>query len=306
MITAVFLGSPAEAVPSLRALTEVAHVSAVITNPDRARGRSGSPQPTPVKEAAHELGLTVEQPTTHLELLSSLIGSGAEVGVVVAYGRLIRPESLAVPRHGFINVHFSLLPRWRGASPVVRAILSGDAATGVSLMQLDEGMDTGPVVATGSTPIDATESAGELTGRLAELGANLLADWLPRYIAGEVEPVAQSDEGATAAAKVRTDEAFLSPAHTAGAVLRAIRAFDPKPGGWTWVDGKRFKVWRAAPAFDVLETGLIAERDGRVVAGTRNGSVRLVEVQPEGKPRMTSEDWMNGRRGEPALWGVAE
>jgi methionyl-tRNA formyltransferase len=299
---AVFLGSPAEAVPSLERLTEVADVTMVITNPDRARGRSGTPQPTPVKEAARRLEIPVEQPASHLELLSALIASRADVGVVVAYGRIIRPESLRVPEHGFVNVHFSLLPRWRGASPVVRAILAGDEETGVCLMQLDEGMDTGPVIAERRTPIEDTETAGELTDRLAVMGAELLAEALPSFVAGEIESLAQPEDGVTAAAKVQTAEAFVGPLHGPDAVLRAVRAFAPKPGAWTTVEGRRFKIWSARRAADDAETGMIVERDGRVLLGLRQGAVELVEVQPEGKGRMAATEWMRGRRAEPAVW----
>ncbi|HSG80511.1 MAG TPA: methionyl-tRNA formyltransferase [Acidimicrobiia bacterium] len=304
MTRAVFLGSPAEAVPSLRRLTEAAEVTMAITNPDRARGRSGRPQPTPVKEAAGELGIPVEQPASHLELLSALVSSRADVGVVVAYGRIIRPESLAVPRHGLVNVHFSLLPRWRGASPVVRAILAGDEETGVCLMHLDEGMDTGPVIAERRTPIGESETAGELTERLAVMGGDLLAETLADFVAGAIEPVPQPDEGATAAAKVQTAEAFVSPLHGADAVLRAVRAFHPKPGAWTTVEGRRFKIWSARPASADAAAGTIVESEGRVLLGLRRGAAELVEVQPEGKGRMAATEWMRGRRAEPAAWGA--
>jgi methionyl-tRNA formyltransferase len=151
---AVFLGSPPEAVPSLEALLEVADVPMVITQPDRPRGRSGTPVPPEVKVAAREHGVEVVQPTDHHELLAALQDAAHDVALLTAYGRLIRPEALGVPAHGFVNVHFSLLPRWRGASPVVRAILAGDDTTGVTLMQMDEGLDTGPTIAVRGTVID--------------------------------------------------------------------------------------------------------------------------------------------------------
>lgn len=303
MTRAVFLGSPEEAVPSLERLAAVTEVTMVITNPDRARGRSGRPRPTPVKEAADRLGIPIEQPSTHLELLSALVGSRADVGVVVAYGRLIRPESLRVPRHGFVNVHFSLLPRWRGASPVVRAILAGDDETGVSLMALDEGMDTGPVIAEERTRIESAETAGELTARLAEIGAELLAATLPAYVDGAVEAVPQPDEGVTAAAKVATEEAYLSPLHAFDAVLRAVRAFNPKPGAWTIAEGRRLKIWAASRTDADVAAGTIERVDDEVLLGLREGAVALVEVQPEGRPRMAAIDWMRGRRDLPAGWG---
>ncbi len=305
MTRTVFLGSPDEAVPSLRALAEHTELGLVITNPDRPRGRSGRPVATPVKEAAVALGVPVEQPASHLELLSSLIGARADVGVVVAYGRIIRPESLAVPRRGFLNVHFSLLPRWRGASPVVRAILAGDVETGVTLMQLDEGMDTGPTVAEARTPIAPRETAGELTDRLASLGADLLVDHLDAYVDGTLPAVPQPDEGVTAAGKITVDEAFVSPLHDPEAIDRAVRAFNPRPGAWTYVEGRRFKIWRTVPTEVRVDDRTILESEGHVILGGRSGSVELVEVQPDGRGRMSASEWMRGRRGEPAAWGRA-
>lgn len=298
----VFWGTPAEAVPSLRALAETAEVSVVITRPDRPRGRSGTPQPPPVKEAALALGLAVSQPVRARDDVDRLRALAPDVAVVVAYGQILPPEVLAVPRKGFVNVHFSLLPRWRGASPVVRAILAGDAITGVTLMQLDEGMDTGPVLAAAPTRIGAEESAGELTTRLAAMGAGILVEHLPAYLGGALTPRPQPEEGATAASRVRVEEAFVDPArHRAGAVLRAVRAFDPKPGAWTHLDGARLKLWRArAAAGPGPEPGVAAAAGRAVLLGAADGPVELVEVQPEGRGRMTAADWMRGRRLQPA------
>lgn len=304
MTRAVFLGTPPEAVPALAALERVAEVAAVVTNPDRPRGRSRSPQPPPVKVAAIEMGLEVRQPASHVELLADLGELAPDVAVVVAYGRILRPEALAVPPAGFLNVHFSLLPRWRGASPVVRAILAGDDITGVTIMQLDEGMDTGPILASRSTPIDAEETAGGLTTRLAGLGAELLAEALPAYLAGQVEPVPQPDQGATAAARVQVGEAFVSPHHTPAAVDRAVRAFDPRPGAWTTVEGRRTKLWRVGPSSADAPPGTICLVDDVVVMGLYVGAVEVLELQPDGTARMGAADWMRGRRGEAADWGA--
>jgi methionyl-tRNA formyltransferase len=298
---AVFLGSPPEAVPSLEALVEVAEVALVITQPDRPRGRSGTPVPPEVKVAALDRGLEVAQPTNRDELQSALEGAAPDVALLTAYGRLIRPDALAVPTHGFVNVHFSLLPRWRGASPVVRAILAGDRTTGVTLMQMDEGLDTGPTIAVRGIVIREHESAGELTMRLADLGADLVRDALPRFVAGELRAKPQVSEGVTAAGKITTDEAHIDPTrHPAAAVLRAVRAFDPRPGAWTTLDGERFKVWGAVPAAGEAEPGVAVADEDRVLLGCADGPIELVEVQPAGKPRMAAADWMRGRRGEPA------
>ena len=302
---AVFLGTPPEAVPTLRHLADQVDVVAVITNPDRARGRSDAPQPSAVKVAAGDLGIEVRQPQSHLELLVDLGETSPDVGVVVAYGRIIKPEALAVPAFGLLNVHFSLLPRWRGASPVVRAILAGDEETGVTIMKIDEGMDTGPALARAATPIGPTETAGDLTGRLAHLGAHTLADSLPAYLAGEITPQVQSVEGATAAAKVTVDEAHIDPAHSRESVERAVRAFNPRPGAWTTVEGRRFKIWEAHPTdADAAVRSIVAD-DDRVLLGLRAGAVELIEIQPEGKQRMGAAEWMRGRRGEAAVWGAS-
>ena len=299
---AVFYGTPAEAVPSLEALAGTAEVLLVTTRPDRPRGRSGRPQAPPVKEAALRLGLPVAQPERAVHDLERLRSLAPEVAVVAAYGQLLPPSLLAVPGAGFLNLHFSLLPRWRGASPVVRTVLAGDAVTGVTLMVLDEGMDTGPVVAVEPTPVGSGETTGELTGRLAVLGAEMLARYLPAYLAGDITPRAQPAGGATTAARVRVEEAFVDPArHRAEAVLRAVRAFDPRPGAWTELDGVRVKLWRARPAVGPgPEPGVAAVAGEVVLLGTADAPVELQEVQPAGRDRMEAAAWMRGRRGRPA------
>ena len=302
MIRALFMGTPAEAIPVLAALREMSDVGLVVTRPDRPRGRSKRLEAPPIKEVAEGWRLPVAQPASRSDLLDVVRAASPDVVVVAAYGRLIGAEVLEVPRHGFVNVHFSLLPRWRGASPVVRAILAGDAETGVSLMKMDAGLDTGPVIATELVRINSDDDTGTLTGELAAVGGRLLGAELPRFLAGEITPVAQDDAMATAAAKVTTEEAHIDPPrHSTEAVDRAVRAFNPKPGAWCLVDGERFKIWKTAPAQDLDSTpGSARLVDGRVILGSRTGSVELVEVQPAGKPVMTATAWMNGRRGEQA------
>ncbi len=299
---AVFYGTPSEAVPSLEALAEIAEVLLVTTRPDRPRGRSGRPQPPPVKEAALDRGLPVAQPERAVHDLARLRSLAPAVAVVVAYGQLLPPALLAVPAAGFLNVHFSLLPRWRGASPVVRTLLAGDPITGVTLMVLDEGMDTGPVIAVEPTAVEPGETAGELTTRLAALGAAMLSRHLAAYLAGDMALRPQPAEGATAAARVRVEEAFVDPTrHRAEAVLRAVRAFDPKPGAWTLFDGVRVKLWRARPAVGPgLEPGVAAVSGEAVLLGAGDGPVELLEVQPAGRDRMEAVAWMRGRRQQPA------
>ncbi|MBU1493264.1 MAG: methionyl-tRNA formyltransferase [Actinobacteria bacterium] len=299
---AVFYGTPAEAVPVLAALLDVAEVALVVTQPDRPRGRSRRLEPPPVKVAAEGWGLPVAQPERASADPDAIRAFAPDVAVVAAYGQLLKPALLEVPVRGFVNVHYSLLPRWRGASPVVRAILAGDETTGVSIMQIDEGLDTGPVFAAEQTPILPGETGGGLTARLADLGARLLAATLPGIVDGSRQARPQDDSMATAAAKVRTTEAFVDPArHSTAAVLRAVRAFAPKPGAWGVVDGDRIKL-RSAEASDPASLGPgIAEMAGdRVILGTRDGAVALLMVQPAGKGVMTAADWMRGRRRVPA------
>ncbi|MFQ5948638.1 MAG: methionyl-tRNA formyltransferase [Acidimicrobiia bacterium] len=303
MITAAFFGTPPAAVPTLAALTEVADVKLVITRPDRPKGRSSLQVSPAVKEAAADWALPVVQPERANDIVGELRVLGVDVGVLVAYGQLLPPDLLAAPARGFVNVHFSLLPRWRGASPVVRAILAGDEETGVTLIQMDEGLDTGPMILAEATPIRGTETAGELTARLAFMGATLVRHRLGDFVAGRLELQVQEVEGATVAGKVLVEEAHLSPAQqSAEVVARVVRAFNPRPGAWATENGERLKVWRAAVAPDdePPPAGEAELRDDRLLLGTRAGTVELLEVQPAGRDRMTGTAWARGRRGEPA------
>ncbi|HLE38465.1 MAG TPA: methionyl-tRNA formyltransferase [Acidimicrobiia bacterium] len=301
---AAFLGTPDEAVPILAAVGDVADVTVVITRPDAPRGRSGRPVPPPVKVSAEERGWRVEQPERAAEI--GPLVADADVAVVAAFGRLIPGPVLAVPPAGFVNVHFSLLPRWRGASPVVRAILAGDGETGVTLMQMDEGLDTGPMFAWAATRVDPEEPAGTLTDRLAGMGADLVRSRLGEVVAGSLRPVPQDGTRATAAGKVTVEEAFLDPGrHRKEPVVRAVRAFNPRPGAWGIVGGERIKVWRARPGAGVVSPGTAILQGGAVLLGVADGVVELVEVQPTGRPVMSAVAWMNGRRGAPAVFGSA-
>jgi methionyl-tRNA formyltransferase len=296
---AAFLGTPPAAVPALAALLDIADVPVVITRPDRPKGRSGRPAPPAVKLAALEWGLRVVQPATGAELRAALDAADLDVGVVVAYGRILSPGALATTRAGFVNIHFSLLPRWRGSAPVERAILAGDEATGVTLMWLDEEMDTGPIIAAIETPIADDETGGSLTGRLSHLGAILLADALPDFVAGSRHPADQIETGATHAAPLHRDEGRLDPRLPADELERTVRALWPRPGAWVSADGARLKVIAGSPTGDALEPGVIAAVDGMPVLGTRDGGLALVEVQPEGGRPIAGSAWMNGRRGAP-------
>jgi methionyl-tRNA formyltransferase len=297
-----FYGTPAEAVPLLAALRTVSEVAFVVTQPDRPSGRGLRVHRGPVAEAAVVWGLPVAHEGGAGDLDAML--DGIDVAVVAAYGRLIRPHRLGVPRVGFVNVHFSLLPRWRGASPVVRALLAGDASTGVSLMKMDAGLDTGPVFVQESLPVLAWDSGGSLTARLAALGADMITRHLGHIIEGTLEAAAQDHDRATAAAKVAGHEAFIDPArHRVEAVERAVRAFHPNPAAWSMVDGSRLKILEVEFDDAEVEAGLAVPTEGRVVLGAVGGSVALITVQPEGRRPMAATAWMNGRRGRPARFG---
>jgi methionyl-tRNA formyltransferase len=279
----VYLGTPEAAVPPLQALVEAGHeVLLVVSQPDRRRGRGSALIASPVKQAALELGLTV---TDRLDDVFDAVGNGAELGVVVAYGRLIRQPMLdALP---FVNLHFSLLPRWRGAAPVERAILAGDTETGVCLMGLEAGLDTGPVYRRETTAIGGDESAHELRSRLVEIGSAMLIDALRDGLAGLGSPVVQTGE-VTIASKFEAAEFELDWSRPAIEVHRRVRV----GGAWTTAKGKRLKVHRtriSSPSS--MSPGAI---DGVVVAAGDGTGVELLSVQPEGKGAMEARAWRNG------------
>jgi methionyl-tRNA formyltransferase len=287
----VFLGTPVDAVAPLRALVDGGNeVALVLTQPDRRRSRGGGDDPSPVKQAATELGLPVLTPTRAREAITDVAATGAQLGVVVGFGQLLPPAFLDALPHGFVNLHYSLLPRWRGAAPVERAILAGDTETGVCLMRIEEGLDTGGIYASVSTPIEPEETAGELRARLTALGTRLLVEHLP--LVPETEPVPQEGEP-TYAEKLTVDEFRVDGSRPAVEVARVVRAGNPRPGAWMVVDGKRIKVWRARSEPGEGEPGVV-RRPGELV--TTAGVLRLDEVQPEGKARMTGQAWMAGLR----------
>ncbi len=270
----VYFGTPAAAVPPLEALVAAGHeIAAVITQPDRRRGRGSGLVGSPVRVAAVALGLPVLTPEKARSVVDDVRALHAELGVVVAFGQLLPTDLLAAISGGLVNVHFSLLPRWRGAAPVERAILAGDTETGVCIMGVEEGLDTGPVYARVTVPIGAQETAGELHARLVEAGTQLLVGTVPKI--ASVTPEVQTGEP-TYAAKLSVEEFELDLARPADELVRIVRAGNPRPGAWLTVDGARFKVWRAR------------ESDGRFVPD---------EVQPEGKPRMAYPAWRAGHRG---------
>lgn len=295
----IFWGTPQAAAPSLEAFVAAddVEVLAVVTNPDRPAGRGHKLRPSPVKAAALAAGLEVWQPNRPRELADRLAQADADVSAVVAFGAILPADVLATARHGFVNLHFSLLPAWRGAAPVPHALLAGDQEAGVTCFVLDPGMDTGPVLTRRATAVGAEESAGELVARLADLGAPVLVEAVRGLIAGSITPVPQDHEQATLAPKIHPDDAALDWTQPAAVLHRTVRAYQPLPGAHTTHGGQRLKVHGARVTGDRGAPGTVVRLDetGPVVA-TGQGGLLLVEVQPAGRPRMAGPDFVNGYR----------
>ena len=295
----VFFGTPEFAVASLRALLrERFTVAGVVTQPDKPQGRSRSTLvPPAVKLAAVEAGLPVLQPARPVGdlFLAGLRRLEPDLGVVVAYGHILRREVLDVPARGMVNVHASLLPRFRGAAPIQHAILSGDRETGISIMRMEEGLDSGPVLHRISTPIADGETAGSLTTRLATLGAGALVEALSLLSAGAGAAQPQDAEGVTFAPKISREVARLDWSRDAASLERQVRAFDPLPGAWTSLDGAPVKLFGGMPAVGGGEPGTVLAASDRLVIAGGTGAIAVSEVQPAGRNRLSVEDWVRGR-----------
>ena len=292
----IFAGTPEFACESLRALVESGvRAVAVLTQPDRPAGRGKKLRESAVKQYAREQGLHLMQPASlkGADILAELEALNADLFVVAAYGLLLPQSILDVPRVACVNVHGSLLPRWRGAAPIQAAILAGDKQTGISLMQMEAGLDTGPVYATSSLEIGATETAGELHDRLATLGGKLLVQHLGDIANGILTPNAQSDDSATYAAKIRTDDARMDWSLSASELLRMVRAYNPVPGAWTTLDGERLKCWRAAVSSDEDGTpgSIVSASPEGIVVACGEGSLCLTELQRPGKTTVTAAEF---------------
>lgn len=297
MSRVAFLGTPEAALPTLRSVAATHEVPVVITQPNRPKGRGRALTAPPVKIEAEGLGLRVAQPNSHDELKEALESAdGLDVAVVVAYGRILRPEALAIPGSGMLNVHFSLLPRWRGAAPVNRALMAGDPMTGVTIFRLDEGLDTGPVLTAQAVDIEDEETAGELTARLAVVGARLMTVAVPSYLEGTREPVSQSDEGLTYAPKIEPQERVIRVGGTRSEEVNRVRALSPEPGATLVIDGERHQVVQARGRETGPETGRWMEVEGVPVAGLGDGGMELVTLLPAGKRAMSGASWLRGLR----------
>ncbi len=295
----VFFGTPEFAATSLRALLRDRFpVAGVVTQPDRPQGRSRSTLvPPPVKTLALAEGLSILQPARPVGdlFLAALRRLEADLGVVVAYGHILRPEVLHVPPRGMINLHASLLPRFRGAAPIQHAILAGEAETGVSIMEMEEGLDSGPVLHRVSTPVDPDETGGSLTARLAELGAAALVEALSLLAAGAARPQPQDSAAATFAPKIERAAARIDWSRDAEAIARQIRAFDPVPGAWTMLEETTVKLFSPRVSDRGGEPGAVLAAGERLVIGCGSRSLMVREVQPAGRSRMPVDAWVRGR-----------
>jgi methionyl-tRNA formyltransferase len=300
----LFAGTPEVAVPSLRALLASPHeVVAVLTRPDAAAGRGRRLVPSPVAELALAEGIEVLRPERPREpaFLARLAELAPDAAPIVAYGGLIPPPALAVPTHGWINLHFSLLPAWRGAAPVQHAIMAGDEVTGASTFRLEEGLDTGPVFGVVTETIRPTDTAGDLLARLAESGAGLLVATLDGLAAGAVVAVPQPPDGVSLAPKLTVEDARVRWTDSAMRVDRVVRGCTPAPGAWSGFRGERVKLGPVTPDAEVgdLAAGELRVAKQHVWVGTGTHAVRLGAVQGQGKRMMPAGDWARGVRVEP-------
>ncbi len=301
----VFAGTPEPALPSLRSLASSEHdVVAVVTRPDAPAGRGRTMAASPVATLADSLGIPVLKPAhpRDLDFLETLAALAPEVCAVVAYGALVPRAALDVPSHGWINLHFSLLPAWRGAAPVQHAVLHGDEVTGATTFLLEQGLDTGPVLGRVTESVRPTDTSGDLLERLADSGAQLLTQTLSALERGLVVPIPQPLDGVSLAPKITTADAEVDWSAPALRVDRVVRACTPAPGAWTTIRGERLKLGpvRLEPgAGPTLAAGELSVERAGVLVGTGSTVVLLGEVGPQGKRWMPAADWARGLRLSP-------
>lgn len=293
-----FMGTPEFAVPILEALAAEYPLVGVVTQPDRPAGRGRRLEPTPVKQAAVRLRLPVIQPAKLREpdAMAQLRAWAPDLIVVAAFGQILRPEVLELPRSGCLNVHASLLPRWRGATPIPAAILAGDRQTGVSIMQIERGLDTGPVIAKRAIEIAPDDTSGSLSERLSRLGAELLLVVLPDYLAGRLAAAPQDGAQTTYAGQLKKDAGRLDLRHPAEELARQVRAFNPWPAASVDWQGQPLKILRAHAAAGAADIGHVAEAGRTPAVGTGSGLLVLDEVQPAGKKPMSGQAFAQGAR----------
>jgi len=299
-----FAGTPAFAAAVLGSLRDAGFaVVLVLTQPDRPRGRGLNLVPSPVKRIALDGSIPIYEPATLAPDVARamIVANQLDVLVVAAYGLILPPAVLAWPRHGCVNVHASLLPRWRGAAPIQRALLAGDVQTGVTLMQMDAGLDTGPMLDVVRVPIGPRDTAATLEHKLAEQGAGALLAYLQRLAAGTAKPaVPQPAEGATYASKIRKSEADIDWKAPAASIDRQVRAFDPAPGASTLLGDERVKLWRVRPV-PIVPPGaaggtVLATEGDAIIVACGDGALGIMELQPAGGRRMSAAAFVAGRR----------
>lgn len=297
------MGTPAFALPSLRSLAAAHEVVAVYTRPDAVSGRGKALRPTPVKLLATEMGLPVRQPRTlrDADVQADLAAYAPDAIVVAAYGLILPPEVLAIPPYGCINVHGSLLPRWRGAAPVQRAILAGDDRTGVAIMRMEEGLDTGPYCAT-RTVVIGDKNADELADEIAEAGAAALLEALDGLLRDQCVWVEQDEDSATYADKITKSDVALSPELSVEQALRRIRASSDAAPARLLIDGRTIRILDARPARESLAESAVSATTDSLSIGLNDGSIEIVRLKPEGKGEMLARDWVRGARINHATW----
>lgn len=319
MLRIVFMGTPDLAAVSLRALLANAEfqVAAVVTQPDRPKGRHLKLQFSPVKEVAVEHGLPVLQPqrAREAELIMRLSEIVSDLIVVAAFGQILPQSILDLPKHGCLNVHTSLLPRYRGAAPIQWAIMNGETETGVTIMKMDAGMDTGPILTQAATPIGPTEDAQALHDRLAALGASLLLKTIPDYVSGKIQPSPQPTEGVSHAPKIKKTDGLIDWAQSAVSIFNRVRGLAPWPGAYTYLptqphgeglfvqlvgnspDPELLKIWKAEPTDDAGSPGAILRADkSELVVACGRGALRILELQRQGGKRLTVHDFQAGHK----------
>lgn len=298
----VFAGTPQVAVPSLQRLIDSPHdVVGVITQPDARSGRGRKLVPSPIKQLAEQHDVPVLQPATLKcdDFAAQLEDLKPDLCPVVAYGQLVPQRILDIPTHGWVNLHFSLLPAWRGAAPVQHALMAGDEMTGAVVFQLETGLDTGPIYSTVTDQIHPDDTAGDILTRLADSGAELLAQTIDGIDSQKLQAVPQATHGISHAPRIMPPDACISWAHPALAIDRLIRGCNPAPGAWTTLDGQRFKIGLAevapqSPFSGDTAVGSMTVVDKHPVVATGGGTLILKNVQPAGKKMMSAQDWCRG------------
>ena len=294
----VFMGSPDFAVPTLRTLAQHYEIAGVVTQPDRPSGRGRELKAPPIKLLAMDLGLSIIQPEKLREpaAMEQLRLWSPDLIVVAAFGQILRPDVLALPSHGCINVHGSILPRWRGAAPIQAALLNGDSETGVTIMQMDKGVDTGAMLSQRAIKIEDEDTAGSLFEKLSTLGADLLIETLPRYLSGELQPQLQDESKATYASMLKKEDGLLDFTRTAEELVRRVRAFNPWPSAFFEWNGGMMKIHRAHAEMGNESAGKRLVYRGQAAVGTGSGILVLDEVQPAGKKSMSGKSFLSGTR----------